>query len=72
MTAAVPASAGGGGGAARAQALMSIGEVLGLLRSDFPDITISKLRFLETEGLVEPQRTSSGYRKYSREDVARL
>src|SRR5687768_8411203 len=72
MTAAVPASAGGGSGAARAQALMSIGEVLGLLRSDFPDITISKLRFLETEGLVEPQRTSSGYRKYSREDVARL
>ncbi|WP_230687350.1 transcriptional regulator FtsR [Catellatospora vulcania] len=72
MTGAVPASAGGGGGAARAQTLMSIGEVLGLLRPDFPDVTISKLRFLETEGLVEPQRTSSGYRKYSREDVARL
>ncbi|GHJ44507.1 MerR family transcriptional regulator [Catellatospora sp. TT07R-123] len=68
----MPASAGGAGGPARAQALMSIGEVLSQLRSDFPDITISKLRFLETEGLVEPQRTASGYRKYSRDDVARL
>jgi DNA-binding transcriptional MerR regulator len=51
---------------------MSIGEVLALLRSDFPDTTISKLRFLETEGLVEPRRTAAGYRKYSRVDVARL
>lgn len=53
-------------------ALMSIGEVLAHLRTDFPDITISKLRFLEAEGLVEPQRTPAGYRKYSWEDVARL
>ena len=51
---------------------MSIGEVLGELRPEFPDTTISKLRFLEAEGLVEPQRTSSGYRKYSWEDVERL
>jgi DNA-binding transcriptional MerR regulator len=51
---------------------MSIGEVLSQLRSDFPDITISKIRFLEAEGLVEPERTSSGYRKFSREDVSRL
>jgi DNA-binding transcriptional MerR regulator len=51
---------------------MSIGEVLGQLRSDFPDITISKIRFLEAEGLVEPERTSSGYRKFSREDLGRL
>ncbi|MCU1674365.1 MAG: transcriptional regulator, MerR family [Frankiales bacterium] len=51
---------------------MSIGEVLGQLRGDFPDITISKIRFLEAEGLVEPERTSSGYRKFSREDVGRL
>jgi DNA-binding transcriptional MerR regulator len=51
---------------------MNIGEVLGHLRADFPDITISKIRFLEAEGLVEPERTSSGYRKFSREDVARL
>jgi DNA-binding transcriptional MerR regulator len=53
-------------------ALLSIGEVLAQLRAEFPDTTISKLRFLETEGLVQPQRTPSGYRKYSREDVARL
>lgn len=54
------------------RAFLSIGEVLGQLRADFPDITISKIRFLEAEGLVEPERTSSGYRKFSREDVARL
>lgn len=51
---------------------MSIGEVLAHLRSDFPDTTISKLRFLEAEGLVEPRRTPSGYRKYSWADVTRL
>jgi DNA-binding transcriptional MerR regulator len=51
---------------------MSIGEVLSHLRVEFPDTTISKLRFLEAEGLVEPQRTASGYRKYSWDDVARL
>ena len=51
---------------------MSIGEVLGQLRGEFPDVTISKIRFLETEGLVEPQRTASGYRKFSRDDVGRL
>lgn len=59
-------------GAARAHPLMSIGEVLGQLRVEFPDVTISKLRFLEAEGLVEPQRTAAGYRKYSWDDVARL
>ncbi|MEV6812320.1 MerR family transcriptional regulator [Micromonospora sp. NPDC051296] len=51
---------------------MSIGEVLTELRADFPDVTISKLRFLEAEGLVEPQRTAAGYRKYGWDDVARL
>ncbi|MFF5072921.1 MerR family transcriptional regulator [Micromonospora olivasterospora] len=51
---------------------MSIGEVLAHLRVEFPDVTISKLRFLEAEGLVEPQRTAAGYRKYSWDDVARL
>lgn len=51
---------------------MSIGEVLAQLRTEFPDTTISKLRFLEAEGLVDPQRTASGYRKYSWEDVSRL
>ena len=54
------------------RAFMSIGEVLAQLRPEFPDTTISKLRFLESEGLVEPDRTAAGYRKYSREDVARL
>jgi DNA-binding transcriptional MerR regulator len=54
------------------KAFMSIGEVLGQLRGDFPDVTISKIRFLEAEGLIEPERTSSGYRKFSRDDVARL
>jgi DNA-binding transcriptional MerR regulator len=51
---------------------MSIGEVLGALRPEFPDITISKIRFLEGEGLVEPSRTPSGYRKFSHADVERL
>ena len=55
-----------------AGSLMSIGEVLAHLRTDFPDVTISKIRFLETEGLVEPSRTPSGYRKFSHADVARL
>ena len=52
--------------------LMSIGEVLTQLRADFPDVTISKIRFLESEGLVEPARTPSGYRKFSHADVGRL
>jgi DNA-binding transcriptional MerR regulator len=59
-------------GAGREAAQMSIGEVLAHLRTEFPDTTISKLRFLEAEGLVDPQRTASGYRKYSWHDVARL
>ena len=51
---------------------MSIGEVLGQLRGEFPDVTISKIRFLEGEGLITPTRTASGYRKFSRDDVVRL
>src|SRR5215510_3469899 len=51
---------------------MSIGEVLARLRTDFPDITISKLRFLEAEGLVEPYRAASGYRRYTPEHLLRL
>ncbi len=54
------------------RSLMSIGEVLAQLRADFPDVTISKIRFLESEGLVEPARTPSGYRKFSSADVGRL
>jgi DNA-binding transcriptional MerR regulator len=53
-------------------AFLSIGEVLSQLRAEFPDVTISKIRFLEAEGLVEPERASSGYRKFSRADVDRL
>jgi len=55
-----------------ARAYLSIGEVLGKLRSDFPDITISKIRFLESEGLIDPQRTPSGYRKFTSGDLERL
>jgi DNA-binding transcriptional MerR regulator len=51
---------------------LSIGAVLTRLRPDFPDVTISKIRFLETEGLVSPARTASGYRQFSSADVARL
>jgi DNA-binding transcriptional MerR regulator len=51
---------------------LSIGEVLSQLRIDFPDVTISKIRFLEEQGLVQPDRTPSGYRKFSTSDVARL
>jgi DNA-binding transcriptional MerR regulator len=57
---------------APSRAFMSIGEVLAQLRPEFPDVTISKIRFLESEGLVEPTRTASGYRKFSRDDLARL
>ena len=55
-----------------APAGMSIGAVLDLLRPDFPDVTISKIRFLEAEGLVNPERTASGYRRFTAYDCARL
>ncbi|NLG55399.1 MAG: MerR family transcriptional regulator [Rhodococcus sp.] len=51
---------------------MSIGSVLDRLRPDFPDVTISKIRFLEAEGLVSPERTPSGYRRFSVADCERL
>jgi DNA-binding transcriptional MerR regulator len=51
---------------------MSIGAVLDLLRGDFPDVTISKIRFLEAEGLVTPERAASGYRRFTAYDCARL
>jgi DNA-binding transcriptional MerR regulator len=51
---------------------LSIGEVLGLLLQEFPDITISKIRFLESQGLISPERTSSGYRKFYEDDVELL
>jgi DNA-binding transcriptional MerR regulator len=51
---------------------LSIGDVLTLLRQEFPDVTISKIRFLESQGLVNPERTPSGYRKFYEQDVERL
>ncbi|MEJ7799450.1 MAG: MerR family transcriptional regulator [Ilumatobacter sp.] len=51
---------------------LSIGEVLGLLLEDFPDVTISKIRFLESQGLISPERTASGYRKFYDPDVELL
>jgi DNA-binding transcriptional MerR regulator len=50
----------------------SIGEVLINLKPEFPDVTISKIRFLEAEGLIAPERTASGYRKFYEDDVRRL
>ena len=55
-----------------ARAYLSIGEVLSKLKAEFSDITISKIRFLESEGLIEPQRTPSGYRKFTNKDLERL
>jgi DNA-binding transcriptional MerR regulator len=60
------------GATAAADGLLSIGEVLHLLKADFPDVSISKIRYLEGEGLVEPARTPSGYRKFTRADAERL
>lgn len=51
---------------------LSIGEVLSLLQDEFPDITISKIRFLESQGLIDPERTPSGYRKFYEADIDRL
>ncbi len=51
---------------------LSIGEVLALLLEEFPDVTISKIRFLESQGLIDPERTASGYRKFYGDDVELL
>jgi DNA-binding transcriptional MerR regulator len=63
VSTAAPTSAGGH---------LSIGEVLGLLLEEFPDVTISKIRFLESQGLIDPERTASGYRKFYNDDVELL
>lgn len=74
---------GSGGGAGRTEAgnepgaepggeHLSIGEVLAQLQAEFPDVTISKIRFLESQGLINPERTPSGYRRFYAPDVARL
>lgn len=65
-------TAGTAGTVGSAGRLVSIGTVLTMLRDEFPEVTISKIRFLEAEGLVEPRRTPSGYRKFSTDDVQRL
>ena len=54
------------------RAYRSIGEVLSMLRPEFADLTISKIRFLESQGLLDPERTPSGYRKFYEQDVERL
>ena len=68
MTAATVAGDGG----APAPRRLTIGKVLAALSEDFPDVTASKIRFLEAEGLVLPHRTASGYRTYTDDDVSRL
>jgi DNA-binding transcriptional MerR regulator len=55
-----------------ARSYLGIGEVLAQLRADFPDISVSKIRFLESEGLIEPARSPSGYRRFGAADVERL
>ncbi len=64
--------AGSSGTASSGAKPVSIGTVLNALREEFPEVTISKIRFLEAEGLVEPKRTPSGYRKFTPADVERL
>jgi len=58
--------------AATSRVRMNIGQVLDLLRTDFPGITIPKIRFLEDKGLIKPERTPAGYRKFTSDDVDRL
>jgi DNA-binding transcriptional MerR regulator len=62
----------GAGTAAAGRVRLNIGEVLDRLRPEFPGVTIPKIRFLEDKGLVKPERTPSGYRKFSGEDIERL
>ena len=52
--------------------LLSIGEVINELRDEFPDVSVSKIRFLESQGLVDPHRTSSGYRQFGSDEMARI
>jgi DNA-binding transcriptional MerR regulator len=66
----VAASTSPSGASSRAR--MNIGQVLDLLRPDFPGVTIPKIRFLEDKGLIKPERTPAGYRKFAHEDVERL
>ena len=65
-------SASSSGAPSSGSARMNIGQVLEQLRPDFPGVTIPKIRFLEDKGLIKPERTPAGYRKFSSEDVTRL
>jgi len=64
--------AGAGAGPGPVERRLTIGKVLAALVEEFPDVTASKIRFLEAEGLVRPHRTASGYRTYSMDDLERL
>ncbi|NYG55958.1 MerR family transcriptional regulator [Nocardioides perillae] len=72
----MPSGTGAGAGSAAAAGgpgqRLNIGQVLDVLREDFPGVTIPKIRFLEDKGLIKPERTSAGYRKFSTDDVERL
>ena len=59
-------------GAQQDKGYLALGELLDLLRPDFPDLTVSKIRFLEQQGLLSPERTPSGYRKFFPSHAARL
>src|SRR4051794_36443426 len=72
MTTEPTSAAASAGQSSSPTARMNIGEVLELLHEDFPSISIPKIRFLEEKGIVTPERTSSGYRKFSHPDVERL
>ena len=72
MSASSAGSVAGGAAAGGSRARMNIGEVLDRLRPDFPGVTIPKIRFLEDKGLIKPERTPAGYRKFSGDDVERL
>ena len=60
------------GGRGPARASVGIGQVLAELRPEFPDISLSKIRFLEAEGLIQPARAQSGYRRFAVADIERL
>ena len=67
-----PAGGGSAGGGISLKSSVSIGQVLDELSAEFPDISPSKIRFLEAEGLIQPLRSSSGYRRFSAADIKRL
>ena len=67
-----PAHAGDGPSSARTERLLTIGQVVKSLQPDFPDLSITKLRYLEDRGLLSPERTKGRYRKYGTSDVRRL